>query len=93
MRIEKKEVAHVASLSCLALNEGETDAVQADLTEILRLIDTLSHWEDLGDGSVADALQNVTREDAVQPSFDREALLRNAAVRNEQGIIVPQTVE
>lgn len=94
MQIEKKEVAHVARLSCLAPNESELGEMQKDLTEILQMIDTLAQWKEVGEIPMDDGrLQNVSREDAVQPSYDREQLLRNAAVRNEQGIIVPKTVE
>ena len=39
------------------------------------------------------AMCDATREDVVQPSIPREHLLANASVRNEQGIVVPKTVE
>ena len=93
MQIEKKEIAHVASLSMLSPREDELCEIQKDLTEILQMVDTLMQWDESAETAPAQRLQNVTREDIVQPSCDREMLLRNAAVRNEQGIIVPKTVE
>ena len=93
MQIEKKEIAHVARLSMLSPREDELCEIQKDLTEILQMVDTLMQWDEGAETAPARRLQNVTREDIVQPSFDREMLLRNAAVRNEQGIIVPKTVE
>ena len=93
MQIEKKEIAHVACLSMLSPSEDELCEIQKDLTEILQMVDTLMQWENDAENRTCNCPQNVTREDTVQPSYDRESLLRNAAVRNEQGIIVPKTVE
>jgi Asp-tRNA(Asn)/Glu-tRNA(Gln) amidotransferase C subunit len=39
------------------------------------------------------ALVNVFREDVIQPSAPRDALLQNAPARNADSMIVPKTVE
>ena len=94
MKIRKEEVEHVAQLSRLTLTEKELAQMQQDLTEILTDMRTLEELEqERADKVSVIPLCHVTREDAVQPSFSRAALLANASVHNEDSIIVPKTVE
>lgn len=94
MEIRREEIAHVAKLSKLALSETELEQMQQALVEILENMKTLEKLE-LSDmsASAEAALVNVFREDVIQPSAPRDALLQNAPARNADSMIVPKTVE
>ena len=95
VKITKEEVAHVAQLSRLALTEQELIAMQEELGDILadmRMLETM-RLEDMPEFQTEKDLCNITREDSVQPSFGRKRLLAAAAVRNDESIVVPKTVE
>jgi aspartyl-tRNA(Asn)/glutamyl-tRNA(Gln) amidotransferase subunit C len=94
MEIRREEITHVAKLSKLALSETELEQMQQALVEILENMKTLEKLE-LSDmsASAEAALVNVFREDVIQPSAPRDALLQNAPARNADSMIVPKTVE
>ena len=56
-------------------------------------IEAIEQLQDGDESFCGMAMCDATREDVVQPSIPREHLLANASVRNEQGIVVPKTVE
>lgn len=95
MEITKEEVARVAQLSRLIWNEEELDGMRRELSSVLEYMRTLEQLEteDAEDPIGERAPVHVVRADVVCPSYDRGALLANAAVRNEESIIVPKTVE
>lgn len=93
MRFTKEEIAHVARLSCLSVDEGELAQIRKDLSEIMEIVSALEQLQDGNASFCGMAMCDATREDVVQPSTPREHLLANASVRNEQGIVVPKTVE
>ena len=95
MEITKEEVARVAQLSRLIWSEGALDEMRGELSSILEYMRTLEQLETEGaEASVGESAPiHVVRDDTVCPSYDRGALLANAAVRNEESIIVPKTVE
>ena len=94
MEIRREEIAHVAKLSKLALSETELEQMQQALVEILENMKTLEELELSDMSASAEAvLVNVFREDVIQPSAPRDALLQNAPARNADSMIVPKTVE
>lgn len=93
MRFTMEEVAHIARLSCLSADERELSRIREDLSDIMDVVSVLEQLQNGEEHFRGQELSEATREDTVQPSADREQLLANATVRNEQGIVVPQTVE
>ena len=61
----------------------------------------LGHMARLGELNTAEVNErshpfdnvNAFRDDEVRPSFDRELILKNAPVRNDEMFIAPKTVE
>ena len=94
MEIRREEVEYVAKLSKLALSEAEMTQMQQALAEILSDMKTLEELELSNIHVLAETpIVNVFREDAIQPSAPRDALLQNAPARNADSMIVPKTVE
>lgn len=93
MRFTKEEVTHIARLSSLSMDERELSQIREDLSDIMEIVAVLEQLQETEEPLRGREMCEATREDTVQPSVEREHLLANAAVRNEQGIVVPQTVE
>lgn len=95
MKITKRMVSYVAELSRLKLSEEQTVKMQADLESIIGYMDVLSRLDTQGIEPLSHifSVKNVFREDETAESFDREALLVNAPVRDSECFIVPKTVE
>ena len=94
MEIRREEVEYVAKLSKLALSEAEMAQMQQALAEILSDMKTLEELELSNIHVLAETpIVNVFREDVIQPSAPRDALLQNAPARNADSMIVPKTVE
>jgi aspartyl-tRNA(Asn)/glutamyl-tRNA(Gln) amidotransferase subunit C len=93
--IEDKDVEHVARLARLHLSEEERARMRAQLGAILRYVDQLKELPVEGVEPTAHAvpLVNVMREDEVQPSFDREAMMANAPDRVGEFFRVPRIIE
>jgi aspartyl-tRNA(Asn)/glutamyl-tRNA(Gln) amidotransferase subunit C len=78
--ITPETVRHVALLSRLELTEEEVSVFVSDLNSILGYVDKLSELDtkDIPPTSHSLKLQNVFREDDVQPSLSNEDALSNA---------------
>ncbi len=97
-RSKKKETIDVLAVANLAKLEFSKDALPKLEKEMAAIIDFADQLNAAPtDGVPASAyalsLKNVFRKDEVIPSFDREELLKNAAARNDQFILVPDTFE
>ena len=94
--ITRAEVAHLARLSRLALDDAELDALAAQLDVILRAVDTISEVAD-AEGVTpmthAVPLENVTRPDVVTPSLDRDAVLAGAPAAEDGRFRVPRILD
>ncbi|MHB9144796.1 MAG: Asp-tRNA(Asn)/Glu-tRNA(Gln) amidotransferase subunit GatC [Symbiobacteriia bacterium] len=96
MRIQRKDVDHVADLSRLHLTEAEREKMTRELNSILGHVDKLGELDTSGiepTFHVLKSLKNVTREDRVIPGIDREAALQNAPAPQNGSFAVPKTVE
>jgi aspartyl-tRNA(Asn)/glutamyl-tRNA(Gln) amidotransferase subunit C len=93
--IEDKDVEHVARLARLHLSQEERARMRAQLEAILRYIDQLKQVAVAGVEPTAHAvpLVNVMREDEVEPSVDREAMMANAPDRAGEFFRVPRIIE
>jgi aspartyl-tRNA(Asn)/glutamyl-tRNA(Gln) amidotransferase subunit C len=83
--ITRADVEKVAMLARLELSDAELDRMTADLGAILDHIQVLTELplQDVGPTSQVLDLQNVMREDVVQPSLPVEAVLANAPDRED----------
>jgi len=95
MQIDDKLLSYLEDLSCLTLSDNEKTRLTKDLQEILDYMARLGEIDTNGVIERSHPFDNVNvfRDDTVRPSFDRELILQNAPVRNEQCIIAPKTVE
>ncbi|MCL2808966.1 MAG: Asp-tRNA(Asn)/Glu-tRNA(Gln) amidotransferase subunit GatC [Treponema sp.] len=95
MRIDNQLISYLEELSCFSLSDNEKNILTADLQNILNGI---SKIKELNTDGVNERIHpfdnvNVFRDDLVFPSFDRELILKNAQVKNDEFFIAPKTVE
>ena len=92
--ITRADVAHLAGLARIQLDEEELDRLGADLTKILDAVATVSEaLEGAGDVepmSHPTPIRNVFREDAVRPCLAPEAVLDGAPASEGQRFLVPK---
>ena len=95
MQITEELVSYVAALSRIRLSDEETAEMQAQMSEIVSYMDKLNELDTDGVEPLSHIfnITNVTREDVVAPSYDREAILKNAPEHTEETFVVPKTVE
>ena len=95
MKLNRKDVEHVALLSRLELSDQELDKYTEQLDAILEYIDVLNQVDTSGVEPMAHVLElrNVMRPDVVQPSLPQEAALQNAPEPENGFFKVPKIVE
>ena len=95
MKLNRKDVEHVALLSRLDLSENELDKFTGQLDAILEYIDVLNQVDTSAVEPMAHVLEirNVMRADEVQPSLPREAALQNAPDAEDGFFKVPKIVD
>ena len=95
MKISRQEVAHVARLARLALDEAELDALTGDMDAILAYVDQLNRLDTAGIVPTAHAvpMANAFRPDEVRPSFTPDQALANAPHPDPAGFRVPRGIE
>lgn len=95
MPIEDKLICYLEDLSCLTLPDDEKLRLKGDLAEILSY---MARLESLNTDGVTERSHpfdkfNAFRQDDVQPSLDRELILKNAPDSNGEAFIAPKTVD
>ena len=95
MKINRKDVEHVALLSRLEFSEAELEKYTGQMDAILAYIDVLNQVDTEGVEPLAHVLdlKNVMRPDVVQPSLPRKAALLNAPEPENGFFKVPKIVE
>ena len=95
MQIDDKLISYLEDLSCLTLSDGEKNRLTADLQKILEYMARLGELDTAGITERSHPFDNVNvfRDDIEMPSFDRELILKNAPVKNDEFFIAPKTVE
>src|SRR3954464_13359555 len=92
--ITRADVAHLAGLARIQLDEEELDRPRADPTKNLAPVATVSEaLEGVGDVepmSHPTPIRNVFREDVVRPSLPPEAVLAGAPASEGQRFLVPK---
>ena len=91
--ITRDEVAHLARLSRLALDDAELDRLAGQLDVILGAVAKIAEVTDANDvppTSHAVPLENVTRPDVVTPSLPRDRVLECAPAAEDGRFRVPR---
>jgi aspartyl-tRNA(Asn)/glutamyl-tRNA(Gln) amidotransferase subunit C len=94
--ITREEVAHLARLARLALDDGELDTLSGQLDVILGAVAKISEVTDAADvppTTHAVPIENVTRPDVVVPSLPRDAILAAAPAAEDGRFRVPRILD
>jgi len=93
--IDDRTVEHVARLARLALSDEERARMREQLGRILTYIDALRALpvDDVEPTTHVVPLVNVMREDVVEPSLPREAMMANAPDPRGEFFRVPRILE
>ena len=94
--ITRDEVAHLARLARLGLDEEELGVLASQLDVILGAVAKIAEVTDATDvppTSHAVPLENVTRPDVVTPSLDRDAVLAGAPAAEDGRFRVPRILD
>jgi aspartyl-tRNA(Asn)/glutamyl-tRNA(Gln) amidotransferase subunit C len=94
-KITKEDVAYVAALARLDLDDAATERLVREMGDVLAHMDKLNSLDTEGVEPMMHALamKNVFREDAVQPSLPREEALANAPCDDGDYFLVPKILE
>ena len=99
MQIDANLISYLEDLSNLTLSDNEKTQLIENLQKTLDYISSLKKLntdglpESVCPWDTSDTNVNIFRNDIINPSFDRELILKNAPVRNEEFFIAPKTVE
>ena len=95
MKITEELVDYISVLSRLKLADAERAAMAGELEKIVSYMDVLSEIDTEGVEPLSHVLDvsNVLRPDTVEPSYDREALLKGAPKRDQATFLVPKAVD
>lgn len=93
--ITPEEVEHVANLARLEFNEEEITEFTHQLGRILDYIGKLNELDttDVPPTSHVLPVHNVSKEDTVKPSYDRELVLTTAPETESGYFDVPKVIE
>jgi len=93
--LSRADVEHVAHLARLGLTEDELSRLEGELNHILDQYAILAELstDDIPPTAQTIELENILRDDVVQPSLPLEAVLRNAAEHDDNFIVVPAIIE
>jgi len=94
--ISREQVAHLARLSRLALDDAELDGLAQQLGVILGAVAAIGEVTDAADvppTTHAVPVENVSRPDEVRPSLPREAVLAGAPEAEDGRFRVPRILD
>jgi len=88
VKLDRATVEHIAALARIGLSDDEMERMQEQLSSILDHISSLQEvdTDDIPPTAQVIQLQNVMRDDVVQPSLSRDEVLANAP-RSEDGYL------
>ena len=94
MTISKEEVARVAHLARLEIEESDLERFAGQLTDILQYMDILNEVDTSGIDPLYSPVEHATpyREDEVRQEWSREDVLRNAPRSDGEYFLVPKVV-
>lgn len=95
-QITRAEVAHLARLARIALDDRELDELSGQLEVILGAVATIGEVADVAEvppTTHAVPLENVQRPDRVTPSLDRAEVLAAAPAAEDGRFRVPRILD
>jgi len=94
MQITPEEIAKVAHLARLELNQAEVAQMADQVGAILSYIDKLNELDTQGVQPTTHALaiNNAFRDDVVIPSLPQAEALRNGPSQNGEAFVVPKII-
>ena len=95
MKIDRKEVAHVAELARLQFDDAQLEIFAPQLNAILEYFDKLQEVDtsDIEPTSHAVVVKNVFRDDEAEGFPDKNLLLKNAPSKEKDCFKVPKVIE
>ena len=89
------DISYVAHLARMRLTDAEKQKISAQLKDTLAYVAKLNELDvsKVEPTAHANPLTNILREDEVQPSIDRDKVLKNAPEQARDLFIVPKIVE
>jgi len=95
MKVTKDDLANVALLSRLRVNEADEQTYLTELDKFLTYVDKLGDLDTTNVKPTTYALpcENVFREDEVKESLSRELALSNAPAEDDGYFKVPRVLE
>ena len=95
MKITTEEIRHIAALAKIAMTDDEVEEMRTQLSDILEQFEILNqvNTDSVEPTGHTANLVSVMREDEVFSSFDRELLLANTPLRENEFIRVKAVLE
>lgn len=95
MKIDRKEVTHVAQLARLQFDDAQFEMLVHQLNTILEYFDKLQEIDtsEIEPTSHAVEMNNVFRDDAMQDFPDKDLLLTNAPSKEKEYFKVPKIID
>ena len=95
MKIDRKEVEHVAQLARLQFDESQLEIFINQMNNILEYFDKLQDLDTSGiePTSHAVVINNVFRNDMAEKLFDKDVMLENAPEEEKGCFKVPKVIE
>ena len=95
MEVDEDLIKYLEDLSFITLSAEERKRIAGDLENIIGSMGLLSALDtsDVLQMALSENNNTLLRKDAVEASFPREEILRNAPGANGKTFIVPQVVE
>ena len=95
MKIDRKEVEHVAQLARLQFDEAQLDMFMHQMNNILEYFDKLQDLDtgDIEPTSHAVVMNNIFRADEEEKLFNRNLMLENAPEKEKGCFKVPKIIE
>ena len=92
--LTREEVAHVGYLARLGLTDDELTRLEGELNHIVEQYAKLAELDTDAIAPTAQTieLQNILRDDLATPSLPVEAVLGNAAARQDDFFVVPAII-
>ncbi len=94
MKFTDTEVKHLADLSSLSVDDRQIASLSTDLSQIIAYFDEMNavDTEGIDPTYQVTGLENVWREDEIQPHISREQLLALAPATRDDCIQVPRVL-
>ena len=100
MKFDDKMISYLEDLSCLTFSDNEKSRLPADLEIIFNDMSRLGEVNTEGVNECSHPMTRSSsnnpyafRENIDHPSYDRELILENAPVHNDEAFIAPKTVD